>query len=105
MRRIISTFSNANVLYSDADAIWIKDPTQLFNNPQHLSSNIIASRGTFPSECALAKELHDRCHLNTVTICFGFTYFRNSPDVQIILAQNLENAVEKYDDDDQKTIN
>lgn len=104
MRRIISTFSNANVLYSDADAIWIKDPTQLFNNPQHLSSNIIASRGTFPSECALAKELHDRGHLNTVTICFGFTYFRNSPDVQI-LAQNLENAVEKYDDDDQKTIN
>lgn len=106
MRRIMSTFSNCNVLYTDADAIWIKDPVQLFNDPQHLSSNIVASRGTFPPQCALAKELHNDPinHLDTVTICFGFTYFRNSPDVQQ-LAQNLENVVGKYDDDDQEAIN
>lgn len=106
MRRIIETFSNVNVLYTDADAIWLKDPAQLYNHPKHLSSNIVASRGTFPGECALGKELHNdpTNHLDTVTICFGFTYFRNSPDVQQ-LARNLSNAVSKYRDDDQAAIN
>ena len=107
MRRIINTFSNVNVLYTDADAIWLKDPAQLYNHPQHLSSNIVASRGTYPEHCPLGKELHNdpnNPRLNTVTICMGFTYFRNSPDVRQ-LAQNLENAVSKYKNDDQVAIN
>ena len=109
MQRIIETFPKVNVLYTDVDAIWLKDPAQLYNHPKHLSSNIVASRGTFPEECALGKELHNddqqnRNRLDTVTICFGFTYFRNSPDV-LQLARNLANAVSRYDDDDQATIN
>lgn len=105
MRRIIETFPKVNVLYTDADAIWLKDPVQLYNHPKHLSSNIVASRGTFPGNCALGKELHNGPNrLDTVTICFGFTYFRNSPDV-LQLARNLANAVSRYDDDDQEAIN
>eukprot|EP00984_Skeletonema_dohrnii_P022666 scaffold11764_cov105-Skeletonema_dohrnii-CCMP3373.AAC.2 len=70
MQRIIKTF-HLNVLFTDADAIWLKDPVQLYNHPQHQSSNIVASRGTYPDYCPLAKELHDdeKMHLNTVTIC------------------------------------
>ena len=106
MRRIINTFPNINVLYTDADAIWLKDPVQLYNHPRHLSSNIVASRGTYPDDCPLGKELHDDPinHLNTVTICFGFTYFRNSPDMQQ-LTHNLENAISRYSNDDQVVIN
>ena len=106
MQRIINTFPNLNVLYTDADAIWLKDPVQLYNHPQHQSSNIVASRGTYPEWCPLAMELHDdeKMHLNTVTICFGFTYFRNSPDLHQ-LAQNVQNAVARYRNDDQIAIN
>ena len=106
MRRIINTFPNVNVLYTDADAIWLKDPVQLYNHPRHLSSNIVASRGTYPDDCPLGKELKDDPinHLNTATICFGFTYFRNSPDMQQ-LTQNLENAIARYRNDDQIVIN
>eukprot|EP00984_Skeletonema_dohrnii_P014051 scaffold5869_cov75-Skeletonema_dohrnii-CCMP3373.AAC.2 len=78
MQRIINTFPDLNVLFTDADAIWLKDPAQLYNHPQHQSSNIVASRGTYPDYCPLAKELHDdeKMHLNTVTICFGFSLSR-----------------------------
>jgi hypothetical protein len=100
MRRIINTFPNLNILYTDADAIWLKDPAQLYRHPQHQSSNIVASRGTYPQHCPIAGEANG----DPATIWFGFTYFRNSPDLrQLVL--NIENNIGKYQYDDQHAIN
>jgi hypothetical protein len=100
MRRIINTFPNLNVLYTDTDAIWLKDPAQLYHHPQHQSSNIVASRGTYPQHCPIAGEANG----DLATIWFGFTYFRNSPDLrQLVL--NVEDDIGKYQYDDQHAIN
>lgn len=100
LRKIINAYPALNVIYTDADAIWLKDPTQLYNHAQHLSSDIVASRGTFPEGCPLGRENNG----DGATICFGFTYFRNTPAVRT-LAFDMENNVQNYDSDDQETIN
>lgn len=100
LRRIIYAYPTLNVLFTDADAIWLKDPARLYNHPQHLSSDIVASKGTFPKGCPLGREDNGA----GATICFGFAYFRNTPAVRI-LALNMEKNAHNYDNDDQKTIN
>jgi len=71
MRRIINTFLNLNVLYTDVDAFWfwLQDPAQLYYHPQHQSSNIVTSRATYPQHCSIAGEANGR----PATIHFGLT--------------------------------
>ena len=100
LRGIINAFPALNVVYTDADAIWLRDPAQLYEHPQHLSSDIVASKGTFPGECSLGRESNG----DEATICFGFTYFRNTPAVRMLVL-NMENNMHNYHNDDQETIN
>ena len=98
MRQILEAFPGSNVIFSDSDALWVRDPVHLFH--QHGMSDIIASRGTYPNECPLGTEDTGV----SATICLGFTFFRYSPAV-LQLAGDVVNKISKYKDDDQMAMN
>ena len=100
LRRIVNAFPSLNVLCTDADAIWLQDPAQLYNHPQHISSNIVTSKGTYPGKCPLGREDDG----DAATICFGFTYYRNSAALRT-LTLDMVNEIPKYKNDDQFAIN
>lgn len=79
--------SGMNVLMSDADAIWLKDPTDL------LRGDIAASRGMMPSDVASRFG---------VSVCMGFVYFRSVAPVRMLVEEILDKGVqipgEKFDD-------
>jgi len=95
LSRIVATYTKLNVLFTDVDALWLKDPEPLFRSEQHIQSHVVASRGTFPRECAQVPK---------ITVCMGFVYFRRSENFQT-LAGELEQHIERYGNDDQRTIN
>ena len=70
LKQLVHIFPNNNIILSDADAIWIRDPRVLYEQ-QASDSDIVASRATFPAKCALTAR--------RVTMCMGFTFFRNGP--------------------------
>ena len=97
LQRIVNTFPTNNVVYTDVDALWLKDPQTIYRDPAHSDSTIVASRGTFPPQCSLAKEPYGK----TITICFGCTYFCNSPSLQQLTADLIQ-EIPKYGNDDQR---
>lgn len=56
-----------NVILSDSDALWIKDPKEDLDSPLARGSSIVASRGNFP------KGIGQRWGS---TFCMGFILFR-----------------------------
>lgn len=100
LKRIVDAFPTNNVLYSDVDALWSSDPETIYRHHQHQNSTIVASRGTFPANCPLAFEQNKK----GIAICFGFTYFRNSPEFRQFTA-DLVRATRHYGNDDQRGIN
>lgn len=56
-----------DVIMSDSDALWLADPMKDFSLPVVIDSNIVASRGNFPSQIA---------NQWGATMCMGFIFFR-----------------------------
>ena len=83
---------------SDADALWLKDPTVAFSLDGAVSSDVIASRGMSPAH--LFVEWGS-------TICMGFVLFRGNADSKVSMRKFLvvlEELVETHEDD-QTAIN
>lgn len=82
--------SGRDVLLSDTDAIWKRDP--FLHLSQHAGAHIVASRGWFP---------HDLANQWGSTLCMGFIYFRSNPLTQTfvrLLAQHMESSGDEADD-------
>ncbi len=83
---------------SDADALWLKDPTVAFSLEGAIGSDVVASRGRSPT------------HLFTEwgsTICMGFVLFRSNAGRTMSMRKFLgvlEELVKEYGDD-QTAIN
>ncbi|EJK69342.1 hypothetical protein THAOC_09411 [Thalassiosira oceanica] len=100
MRRVLSGFPQLNIILSDADAIWLQDPSELWSSS---GSDLIASRGTYPgrSRCAFAYEEDETTPLS---VCLGWSYFRNTEAVRLLLI-DLELLLPTLHNDDQLSIN
>ncbi|CAN0305813.1 unnamed protein product [Ascophyllum nodosum] len=83
-----------NVILSDSDALWLKDPMQDFDLPEVRDCNIVASRGSFPSNLG---------RVWGSTACMGFILFRPSAGMNVILVK-MKQLVLKLGDD-QRAIN
>jgi hypothetical protein len=70
--------SGMNVLMSDTDAMWLKDPTDL------LQGDIAASRGNMPEDVASRFG---------ATACMGFIYFRSVAPVRLLVDEVLDKGV------------
>ena len=81
-----------NLLMSDVDALWMKDPTNLFTDYPHHS--IVASQGRFPYELR---------SVWGVTACMGFILFRATPESRRLLDTMLREFGTYHDD--QKALN
>lgn len=83
-----------NVILSDSDALWLKDPVQDFDSPLARGSSIVASRGSFPP--TMQRNWGS-------TLCMGFIFFRASPCIKTVLT-NMKRFVMRTGDD-QRSIN
>jgi len=82
-------FLGFDVLHSDLDAIWVKNPLKFIDNKYDL----IASTGTFPIN--ISKKLG-------FSLCMGWMYFRHTKRILSVLANTL--SVDR-NFDDQKRFN
>lgn len=80
-----------NVLLSDSDALWLKDPMQdIFLSHATAGSEVISQRGSFPSNFG---------HRWGATICMGFAFFRaRSRGISTFLDKFYETVLVKGDD-------
>jgi len=67
-----------NVLMSDTDAIWLKDPTDL------LQGDIVASRGNMPEDVASRYG---------ATACMGFIYFHSVVPVRMLVDEIVDKGI------------
>ena len=83
-----------NVIHSDVDAVWIKNPMALL---ERIEADIVSSQGTvYPPEC------HARWgHV----LCYGFIYFRPSCATIELLREAAEIALMEEQFDDQRYLN
>lgn len=83
-----------NVIHSDADAVWLRDPLPMLDK---LEADIISSQGTiFPPSC------HD---VWGYVLCYGFIQFRASePSLDVLRELNAQ-AEETEQFDDQLSLN
>jgi hypothetical protein len=102
LHRMAHAFPTTNILFSDADALWLHDPQELYLHPQHESSEVIASRGTFPFACPLGRDGQQGA-----TACFGFVYFRNTPAFRKLTSDLINNMRARHGNayDDQRAMN
>ena len=66
-----------NVIISDSDALWLKDPLQDLESPLARGSGIVASRGNGP------EQFRQRWGS---ALCMGFILFRAGPCMETVLA-------------------
>ena len=101
---LLSAFTTANKyntmgsLSSQKDAMWLQDPSELWSSSE---SDIISSRGSYPGRCAFAFEEDETTPLS---VCLGWSYFRNSETVRLLLI-DLELLLPTLHNDDQLSIN
>ena len=84
-----------NVIMSDSDALWLRDPMDYIGLPAVSGSSIFASRGSFPH------------HLASVwgsTICMGFIMFR-ATGAAMNTFQNIMERIVLETGDDQVAVN
>mmetsp|Transcript_9343 Transcript_9343/g.21723 ORF Transcript_9343/g.21723 Transcript_9343/m.21723 type:complete len:380 (+) Transcript_9343:202-1341(+) len=98
VRRVLGSFPQLNIILSDADAIWLQDPSGLWSSSE---SDIIASRGSYPGRCAFAFEEDGATPLS---VCLGWSYFRNTEAVRLLLI-DLELLLPTLHNDDQLSLN
>ena len=114
-----------NVLLTDIDAIWLKNPFVYFdkivnqisqinddnNNINNIKSkidlNIIASRGRFPYPASIFGLQHHVSYTNFDKLCMGFVYFINNNVTQSLISGGKHEIMyeKRYEHNDQKTIN
>ncbi len=83
-----------NVIHSDVDAVWIKNPMGLL---EKIDADIVASQGTVhPPECHAAWG-----HV----LCYGFMLFRASAATVELLGEAAEVASREERFDDQRLLN
>ena len=85
-----------DVIMSDADALWLRDPTDYFSLPGVIESNIVASRGSFP-------RIKDKRW--GATMCMGFILFRSQARYPMSKFLTLMEERNDISGDDQKSIN
>jgi hypothetical protein len=83
-----------DVILTDSDAIWLQNPFPFLN--QFPSSDIIASRASFP------EEVYERLG---ATLCMGFVYFQTNPAVITLWTSIVDEMVKNKQPDDQRTLN
>lgn len=83
-----------DIILSDNDALWLKDPGIDFDLPEVRESSIVATRGSFPE--GLGRSWG-------ATLCMGLIIFRAGAGMEILL-EIMERFVEETGDD-QKAIN
>lgn len=83
-----------NVILSDSDALWLKDPIQDFDSPLVRGSSIVASRGSFPR--TMQRDWGS-------TLCMGFIFFRACPCIKTVLISMKRFVIRTGDD--QRSIN
>ena len=77
---------NINVLHSDLDAIWLKNPLSFIKD----DDDIVSSTGTFPK---------DVCKKVGHTLCMGWIYYKSSTIVKELFQNILnENIHDNFDD-------
>lgn len=84
-----------DVIMSDADALWLRDPIEYFNLPSVRSSSVVASRGVHPTP--LTKKWG-------TALCMGFIMFRATGPGMDELQKSIE-ALVLEDGDDQVATN
>ncbi|CAM9532572.1 unnamed protein product, partial [Ectocarpus fasciculatus] len=84
-----------DVLMSDADAIWLRDPTDDFASDEHRDSNIVASRAVMPLPLA---------HKWGATVCMGFAFFRAGGSAMQAFMTVMEEIANELGDD-QRAVN
>jgi hypothetical protein len=75
-----------NILHSDADAFWKKDPKELFDS----DSDIIISQGTF-----MPWETHEKWKF---VMCCGLMYFKSTPQVRSVISRCISHMGKTLDD-------
>lgn len=91
-----------NVLMTDSDAIWMRDPRPALTSFLK-TQDIIAQRGSFPPDV--------RLKWGVDTVCMGFALFSNRPSTRAVLQRLLAKFASKEKDpsfpryDDQWAIN
>lgn len=92
-----------NVLMTDSDAIWLRDPRPTLTSFLLQRQDIIAQRGSFPPDVRLKWGID--------TLCMGFALFSNRPSTRAVLGRLLAKFASKEKDplfpryDDQWAIN
>lgn len=100
LQNTLRQFPTHNVIMTDLDALWLRDPQPLFDDD---TTDIVGSRGIFPQHCPLATTSDD----GPVTVCFGFVWFRNSRKLRDHFLTDLGAYIARPDvrDDDQWALN
>ncbi|KAL7488006.1 hypothetical protein ACHAWX_000216, partial [Stephanocyclus meneghinianus] len=102
LHKILSKYPTKNILFTDIDAYFMKNPFSEIilkgNETQSMLStaNIIASRGAFPQDCPLVQD-----GLRMGSMCMGFIRFRNTIETRTFVT----NVIQRQGNDDQVAIN
>lgn len=83
-----------DVLLTDSDALWVNNPFPLLE--QHISSDVISSRGSFPD--SVSKTLG-------ATLCMGFVYIKASAHTTKLWSEIADQMAKQPNPDDQKEVN
>ena len=126
LSQFLHTFPSLNLIFTDLDAVWLRDPQPLLapssptqiqtqtqsNNTSSMamSIDIVASQATFPPECAILKQSKQKHQIEDIgadggTAVFGFIYFLNTPATRRIAADLAKKASSQTTFDDQRALN
>lgn len=79
-----------NVIISDIDALWLKDPMEYFNMPHVIQSRVSAQRALYPAK--ITNRWHSKQgNKMGIGFCMGFVFFRSGPGMD-----TLQEAMEKF---------
>ncbi|CAM9585429.1 unnamed protein product [Laminaria digitata] len=79
-----------DVIMSDADALWLRDPMEYFSLPEVRNSSVVASRGNLPFNIS---------NRWGATMCLGFVLFRATGHGMDVLQKSMEKLVSRLGDD------
>ena len=85
---------NYDVLLSDSDAIWLRNPFLLFE--QYPQSQIISSRASFPE---------DSTKRHGASLCMGFIYIKSTPLTRAVWSLLVAVMSKDRTPDDQRQVN
>lgn len=81
-----------NIIHTDADAVWMKDPIPYLNN---INADLVFSQGTY-----WPRDIHEKWGF---VLCCGFFFIKNKNDTRLFIQKLFERV--KKDKDDQISCN